>query len=320
MVRSLVAAAALAAGVAAQAKGLYGLGMSAPGQFWVLQSIAKDGTTTNIGQQITGELVAQQLSDIDQAKAVYYYVGFNMAKNQSELVGLSLADGSETARVKLPFYEPGFVGVGQQVAAGMADGSVIVGGQMAPNTPHVIGTLDVTSGAFKQVASFPVSLLPVLGGVSAYNPATGLFVTELGTSTSIGWYWVNMGNGQTGSWQDCDTLETLSYNPATKGFIGVGLYPNRTRLIATMDGTTGSCNVLGQVPGYFIIEAGMGALDAASGQVWTIMQPSTGGQNAPFDLLQISTAGGVSVLSNNTLEACPNPSDCPWQVEFYYGA
>ena len=73
----------------------------------------------------------------------------------------------------------------------MADGSVIVGGQMAPNTAHIIGTLDPLSGAFKQVASFPSGLLPNIAGNSAYSPDHNVFTTRMGTSTAAYWYWVS---------------------------------------------------------------------------------------------------------------------------------
>lgn len=85
-----------------------------------------------------------------------------MAKNQSELIGLSLSDGSVTSRTKLPFYEPGFVGVGQMVSAGLPDGSVIVGGQTAPNSGHRVGKLNPKTGQYTELASFDPTLLPVL--------------------------------------------------------------------------------------------------------------------------------------------------------------
>ena len=85
-----------------------------------------------------------------------------MDKNQSELVGLSLVDGSLTSRTKLPFYEPGWVGVGQMIAAGLSDGSVIVGGQVTNISGHAIGTLNPTTGVYTQVASFDPNLVPVL--------------------------------------------------------------------------------------------------------------------------------------------------------------
>lgn len=91
-----------------------------------------------------------------------YYIGYNIAKSQSELVGLSLADGSVTSRTKLPFYEPGFVGVGQMLSAGLPDGSVIVGGQSGPNTGHRVGTLNPKTGKYTELASFDPTLLPVL--------------------------------------------------------------------------------------------------------------------------------------------------------------
>ena len=95
-----VLAAVAAAHAAAQTKGLYGMGNA--GQWYVLQFIAADGSATNVSQSINEEFAAQQLSDVDQARGVYYYVGYNLPAKRSELVGLSLKDGSIASRVPLP--------------------------------------------------------------------------------------------------------------------------------------------------------------------------------------------------------------------------
>lgn len=157
------------------------------------------------------------------------------------------------------------------------------------------------------------------GGVSSYSTKSNIFVMELGTSTSISWYWVDLSTNKTGTYPDCDILETLDWDASRDAFIGVGLFTNSTRNVGIMDAASGTCSVLGQVPGYFIIEAGQGALDATTGNLWTLLEPSGGQGNTPFDLVGISTKGPVKVISHNTMEACPNPDNCPWQLEYYYG-
>jgi hypothetical protein len=93
-----------------------------------------------------------------------YYIGYNTVSNSSDLVGLSLSDGSIVTRNTLPWYLPGpdSAGVGQTLAAGLSDGSVIVGGQMSGKGAHVVGVMQPATGVYRHVASFPTGLFPVL--------------------------------------------------------------------------------------------------------------------------------------------------------------
>lgn len=322
--RIMLAAATACVAHAAPSNGLYGMGFYAQtfGQF-VLQKYSVNGTGTNMGRPLNDEYVGQQLSDIDQSKGIYYYIGLNSARNISELVGLSLTDGSILSRTKLPYYTPYQIGLGQTLAANGPAGSVLIGGQMTDGGAHEVGTFVPGSGQYTPLASFDPSLKPIMGGLSGYSPKANRYLVALGSGPTVqNWYWVDLATKQTGSYSECDLLESIDWDASRNVFVGVGVDVNtRTRMVASLDALSGKCTLLGKVPGYLEMFAGQATLDASTGNIWALMQPSGDSPTAPYDLVGIRTKGGpVSIFSNFTLEKCPNVIDCPWQLEYFYGA
>jgi hypothetical protein len=127
-----------------------------------------------------------------------------------------------------------------------------------------------------------------------------------------------MTSGHTGSFPDCGDLQTINWDNARGAFVGIGLYPNKTRTVVAMDAVTGFCDILGSVPGYFYIMAGQAGLDASTGALWALLEPG-GGDDSPYYLVSINTRGPVAVTSHNPMQGCPGDDVCPWQLAFYYG-
>lgn len=68
---------------------------------------------------------------------------------------------------------------------------------MTKTGPHTIGFMDATTGKFDQVASINSTDLPVLDGVSAYDPSSKKFVTFFGVrNLGIDIFAVDMTSGE----------------------------------------------------------------------------------------------------------------------------
>lgn len=143
----LLLAAGLAAVVAAPPPvGLYALDASA-----ALSRRSPDGSWTAVGPPLP-YAQAQQLSCIDNARAIFYMVGYLQSAAEAFLVGVSLVTGSVLTATKLPFFDQQYVGIGQYVAIEPSSAKVFVGGQDASRN-HLIGLVDPADGSFEVLAN-----------------------------------------------------------------------------------------------------------------------------------------------------------------------
>lgn len=153
------------------------VGISSGGQ---LERVLANGTQIPLGPRLSGLVLADQLSCLDEARGVYYVVGCDDAQERSVLVGISLVNGTELSRTVLPFAPQPFIGAGQSLTWDPRSSRAIVGGQIQDGGVHVVGWVNASQGSFSVVASLPATLLDMPGGgQSAYNPMTGLLVLQL---------------------------------------------------------------------------------------------------------------------------------------------
>ena len=153
-------------GRAAFQPGLYGLN-PAP-QLFRLQP---NGTHEILSDPLP-YLQAQQLSCVDAARGIFYFIGYSQAASAPYLVGLSLANGSTLTETPLPeFYDSKYVGIGQYVTPDPTSARVFVGGQDVAGF-HIIGLVTPGSGEFTVLSNLTSTLRDVFGGTCVAVPET----------------------------------------------------------------------------------------------------------------------------------------------------
>ena len=152
------------------------IGISSGGQ---LERVLANGTQIPLGHRLSGLVLADQLSCLDEARGAYYVIGCD-AQERSVLVGISVVNGTELSRTVLPFAPQPFIGAGQSLTWDPRSSRAIVGGQIQGEGSHVVGWVNISEGSFSLVASLPATLLDMPGGgQSAFDPVTGLLVLQL---------------------------------------------------------------------------------------------------------------------------------------------
>jgi len=271
---------------------------------------------TPIGNaNLPNELTGQQLSSIDTQNRIYYLVAFNQTGRMVQLLGLSLVTGKLVLSTRLPFAPETLVGVGQTCNVIPGTGDVLVSGRDGVRNLHQILRVNPRTGHTSLIAK--IGDVDVLGGASAYDPANNILWIQLGTGAEIDLFGFNINTGQqVYQIDDSMSMETMNYDPVTKLLYGIGLkVMNETsaiRILVTLDSKTGKFNEIGTIPGYFIIEGGVGALNPTKREVYCFLQ-KTGSSNQPFLLVTVDM--NDATVKHNPV-ACRNPSNCPWSMGY----
>jgi len=275
---------------------------------------ARTGFQKPVGKPLGAELTGQQLSTVDPVNNVIYAVGFNSTSNNVNLVGMDLK-GSQILNIPLPFGQEVFVGVGQAVDFNSNTGEVLVSGRdpATGNKHHVLSVNPKT----RQISSITViGDQDVLGGAAAYDAKNNVYWLQFSTNNDIILVRVDLATGNQVIVPNPLNLETMDYDPTNGVILGVGLKvdspTNYYRVMLSLDSTTNKFTVMGQIPGYFIINSCEGAIDDTNRKYYSMLQPV--GQKKPFQLVEYD-------LTSNTVTNNPNigGSDCdscPWSLHF----
>jgi len=232
-----------------------------------------------------------------------------------QLIGLSLLTGKLVSSTRLPFAPQTFIGVGQTCNVIPASGDVLVSGRDGVRNLHQILRVTPKTGNTSLIAS--IGDVDVLGAASAFDPANNILWIQLGVGAGIDLFGFNVDSKQQ-VFQLSDTLnmETMNFDPVTRLIYGVGLkvvsQTEYYRILMTLDSKTGKYNEIGKIPGYYIIEGGVGALNPAAREIYCFLQ-KTGSSSQPFLLLTISMTD-ASVKHNPV--GCVNPANCPWSIAY----
>jgi hypothetical protein len=196
-----------------------------------------------------------------------------------------------------------------------------------------VGFLSPVSGAFVQKAYInnTAGLYdPVLGGPSAFSPDSHTFLMALGVlPSSIDFLAANLLTGNTNLYDFCGYTTAMAYDPVTQSFLGIGLeidpsQPSgymRTLVALASDGS--SCKVLGNIPGYFLMDSVGVTIDVAARFLYWVAMPCTsladpgcqGDLDVPFDLVKINlNTLGITAAKSFCFINGASPA-CPWEIE-----
>jgi len=181
---------------------------------------------------------------------------------------------------------------------------------------HDILQYDPKAKTFKKLND--IGDIDVLGGIHGYDPKNKLLWLEYGLpdNTGIDLYALDVTTGQ---WKYQNTpnplnMESMNYDSQTGLMYGIGLTfenQNHTRLLLTLDSMTSKFTVIGDIPGYFIIDSDVSAIDEKNRKLFAVLQVDA--DNGPFQLVTLD-------MMKATVEDHPNvnyPDGFPWSIEFY---
>lgn len=293
-----------------------------------------NGSSTILSPALPAELQMQQLSTLDQNQAILYALGFNATSQASNLIGVSLQDGSLVCNVAVPFIEAGIaVGMGQQLAWDSVTGLLVAGGQLQQGGPHTVGYLDPSSGTFASFAEVNATYLPIIGAPSIFDPITASLVMPLGDPVT-GEYDLFSVSTQTGSVQEWGEdfltgtdIQSLAYDSSRGLILGTGLQPNGTnpatnasawqRTLVELDPSSHSITTVGAVPGYLVESGATVALDEAAGVLYWIGQKTGAAVSDPLYLIGLDTQT-AAIVSDPLL--CVDQNACAWNLQYYRGS
>jgi hydroxymethylglutaryl-CoA reductase len=107
---------------------------------------------TAVGAPVPYEAQAQQLTAVDAAAGLFYFIGLNVSSQRTSLVALSLDDGSVRAEVALPFVSGFFVGVGEALDFDAETGQLIaMGREVSASGAHHIVSIDPKNGKVRDL-------------------------------------------------------------------------------------------------------------------------------------------------------------------------
>jgi len=291
---------------------LYGL---APGIARLVKINPSTAAVTPVGRHTyPSELTAQQLSSIDIKNKIYYLIAFNSSDRHVYLTGLSLKDGSLLHSVRLPFAPNVLVGVGQTCDVIPATGEVLVSGKDRVRARHHILKVNPVMGNNTLIAE--IGDIDVLGAATAYDPDFEMLWLQFGIkSGGINLFAYHIPTKKL-MYNISDTLnlETMNFDEVSGTIRGIGLQVfnshNYTRIMMSLDSKSGKMTVLGKIPDYFIIDAGLGAINENQRTYYSYLQPSSS-PNAPFHLVSVNVDTGKV---NDSPVA--DSSTMPWSIAY----
>lgn len=337
-------AAAPTAAAAAAPAGLYGLSPNTS-----LLFISDDGSARAVGAALPARFAAgPALTALDARAATFFAVLFDLVAQHPFLVGISLANGSVTSSVRLPFTEDGFIGLGQVLALKTDPARptvAIVGGQNAAQT-HEFGTVDAVSGGdYRRFATLDSGYNDVGGCSAAYIPATDSLLVQFNRNVSsappqrrrgggggvtaaplrdfeISVYSISLADGSARrmpeSFANGTDIQALGgFDAATGHVFGLGVTiagEDIQRQVVDLDPVALAVSVVGNVSVDTVLSDGVAAFNSQRRSLYWM---GDRGGSDQYYLVQNSVAAGAAVLSHGSLCAY---DECPSSLEYYPGS
>jgi hypothetical protein len=304
-------AASRAAGV------LVGLSGATPPSLVHLDALT--GRVVLTGAPLPGELVAQQLAALDAPRGLFYALGFDTAKQRTNLLTLNASSGALLARVLVPaLFEPDLVGVGQALAVDARSGRLVAMGRRSAGSPHEVGLLDPQTGGFAPlvnlsralgddascVAAVDANGARVLVGV-ADRGVEELALVELDAPHTVSPVPESFGDGR--------NLQALGFDAAARAFVGLGISPDTMhRTVVRLNETSlpASWSVAGAVSGFLVMLGSICAVDEAAGVIYWM--GAKGETTSPFFIVGVSAADASVVSVSKAPVEAPEPWSLFW--------
>lgn len=192
------------------------------------------------------------------------------------------------------------------------------------------------SGEIKYITK--IGDIDVIGGASCYDPINQiLWLTyAINTTTTVNshnkrgvhyphndifidLFGFNVNTGKlVYQIQNTNNLETMNFDPVTGLIYGIGLQVfNETsyqRVLMTLNSKTGKLQIVKSIPGYFIINGSLAALNVKQRILYTVLQPMTTEEDTPFELVAVDINKGT-LLTHPQIDS-KDSSQTPWSLQY----
>lgn len=225
LVASLAHAVALPAG-------LYGV--TGEGNLTVSSVSPADGTVTTLAVTPAGVAMTAGLVSTPAVGGVVYALALSAVNRVNmTLLEVDLATANVTRSLPVPLPVQPVVGLGNEMAYSPDDGKVYVVGNPSTNlsTPHVIGSVDLATGAWTHIAEVPSGrYTDFFGNFAAFSPRSRTFWFNLRnyTAGSVA-VLVHVDTGAVTIRAGCET-DNGAWDPVTDSFITLGTFRNGTTI------------------------------------------------------------------------------------------
>jgi hypothetical protein len=235
--RRRAAAAALGAALASFAHalpaGLYGV--TGEGNLTVSSVSVVDGSVTPLASTNAGVAIAASLVTTPAVGGVVYALALSAVNRVNmTLLEVDLATANVTRSLPVPLPCQGVVGYSNEAVFSPQDGKVYIVGSPTttdPTAPHVVGSIDVATGAWAHIIDLPgAKYWNFLGNFAAFSPTSRTMWFNLRNYTSgMVAVLVHVDTGAVTLRDGCAT-DNGAWDPATDSFITLGTYRNGTTI------------------------------------------------------------------------------------------
>lgn len=281
--------------------------------------------TTNIGKPVESISFGVNLASMDTKNSIYYYVGYQWAKQQVLLVGVSLKDGSVVGTLPLPFAYSNNTQSRTQLHVQFVDvdpnsDGVYVTGQLdaSPTTTTVVVRASIRTNTYVQVADIKRPFVDI-ADYSVLDYGKNILYVEIADHNEGAYYLtgVDVKNGTlTKSLENDYELEAAVYDPVSGlvyGFAYNDTYDvQNRRVFASLDMQAGDYREIAPLDGYdYVYAYALSAFDVKGRKISVLLRPY-----APVfynDLLTIDVDSGK--VTSRKVNACYD-STCPWSLQY----
>jgi len=278
----------------------------------------ESGNSTNIGNLLINDAVAQQLSSIDNKNQLYYLLVQNWTTNVVYLSSISLSSGKIQTKIELPYVAPYFVGYGQTCDVDPFTGDVIVSGldPQYENRHHII-RVNPKTGKLTTIAVFSAQNETILGATNGLDPKYRIEWIEYFDEgeQKYNLYGIDVDNKHPVKtvWNYM-AMESMTFDPMTELIWGIG-YPNEDDIPAlmTFNSSAETFTLKMMLPQYSLLDIGIATLNVEDRIMYSILREV---EDPAWDLLVGIDMETIEIISNTKLCQSDAP-DCPWSLEMY---
>lgn len=291
----------------------------------------RTGESKPISKAFPQELQAQELSCLDEERAIYYFVGFNYSSKSPNLVGINVNTGHTMVNEPLPLTESVFVGIGQTIDVDPRTGDILLVGRSnkvnASNPLHMVARLLRLTGFRQHEVLGYLDGLDVLGGSSALDiDRRVLYVGVIASGTppaiSINIHEFNIDTGKTRViYTNASTghvINDMSYDHELKRIYGFGVdMTTKKRSLVYIDPSSGAWHQVGDVgtghPSYTTEDGNLVTLDWTKREFYSLLAVKAN----VTTFKPSNKCNKTECPRTNTSQCCYDPKDGPDRFACY---
>jgi hypothetical protein len=262
--------------------------------------------------EVPYESLCQGLSAMDSAHGIAYVLGYNNSDRKPNLVGMDIKSGKVAVDIELPFTETGLVGVGQAIDVDPTTGDIIAMGQGSIGTTlthHYAVRVDYKTKTIVTLANISkdvpsMGVLNGMGGGNTLDYTRNVEYINLAVNISgaidVATIRIDLKTGKSTIVDKENSLNGLNFDAKSDRIFGWGPSiappPNGTALYSTIaawqsalaakpihtlaylnaaDGASTGIQIVGGIPGYFLLEAAVVTVDPVARRLYSLLQPVT---------------------------------------------